>query len=153
MGGASTPTASSADDPFAGVDLGEVLARAEALYEKARGQLAFLGERRRGIERDRNAFIDQGVVESLSAEAARLINELERVENEATDLPPLFLELTDQEHTLAEERDLFLSAWGADETLIKPFDRHTLYHILQRSGIIGSLLPMSSDADDAMAMA
>lgn len=113
MGGASTPVA--ADDPFSGVDLGQVLARAEALYEKARGQLAFLGERRRGIERDRNAFIDQGVVESLSAEAARLIDELGRVENEATDLPPLFLDLADQEQTLAEERDLFLSSWGADD--------------------------------------
>ena len=32
-----------------------------------------------------------------------------------TDLPPLFLELSDQEQTLAEERDLFLSSWGADD--------------------------------------
>ena len=113
MGGAATAVA--ADDPFSGVDLGDVLSRAEALYEKARGQLALLGERRRGIERDRNAFVDQGVVESLSAEAARLIAELERVETEANDLPPLFLDLADQEHTLAEERDVFLSAWGADD--------------------------------------
>ena len=113
MGG--TATAVVADDPFSGIDLGDVLSRAEALYEKARGQLALLGERRRGIERDRNAFVDQGVVESLSAEAARLIAELERVENEANDLPPLFLDLADQEHTLAEERDVFLAAWGADD--------------------------------------
>ncbi len=113
MGGGGAK-AEDADDPFAGVDLGEVLGRAEALYERARGQLSFLGERRRSIERDRNAFVDQGVVESLSAEAARLIIELEKVENEAYDLPPLFDELADQELTLATERDLFLSEWGAD---------------------------------------
>ena len=102
------------DDRFAGVNLGDALVRAEALYEKARGQLAFLGERRRSIERDRNAFLDQGVVETLSSEAAKLVVELEHVENEAFDLPPLFDEMSAQEATLAAERADFLAQWGAD---------------------------------------
>jgi chromosome segregation protein len=104
----------SENDPFLGVDLGDALARTESLYAKARGQLAFLGERRRGIERDRNAFLDQGVVESLSAEASRIETELAQVQTEAMDLPSQFDELGDQESTLSSEREEFLTAWGAD---------------------------------------
>ncbi len=104
----------SIDDPFLGVDLGDALARTESLYAKARGQLAFLGERRRGIERDRTAFLDQGVVETLSAEAGRLETELAQVQSQAMDLPAQFEELSDQESALSSEREEFLEAWGAD---------------------------------------
>ena len=112
--GGGGAVAEAVDDRFAGVDLGDALIRAEALYEKARGQLAFLGERRRSIERDRNAFLDQGVVETLSSEAAKLVGELEHVENEAYGLPPLFDQLAEQESTLGAEREQFLAQWGAD---------------------------------------
>ena len=102
------------DDPFVGHDINDALTRAESLYQKARGQLAFLGERRRSIERDRNAFLDQGVVETLSTEAARLAVELHEVERVASDLPPRFDELDDQEVALSTARSDFLEQWGAD---------------------------------------
>ena len=103
-----------ADDPYAGADLGDVLARAESLYEKARGQLAFLGERRRSVERDRNQFVDSGVVEALSAEASKIAKELDTVEEEANLLPPEFEKLIRMEGRLQEERSEFLAQWGAD---------------------------------------
>ena len=37
----------------------------QAMREKARGQLALLAERRRGVDRERAASVDQGVVASL----------------------------------------------------------------------------------------
>jgi chromosome segregation protein len=112
--GGGAAVGEAADDPFLGVDLGDVLARTESLYAKARGHLAFLGERRRSIERDRNAFVDQGVVESLSAEAARLDQELAEVQTQAMDLPAQFEELGESEAALGAEREEFLEAWGAD---------------------------------------
>ncbi len=106
--------ADGTDDPFAGHDINDALTRAESLYQKARGQLAFLGERRRSIERDRNAFLDQGVVETLSSEAARLTIELDEVERVAADLPPRFDALDDDEVALSSARSDFLEQWGAD---------------------------------------
>ena len=106
--------AETVDDPFLGVDLGDALARVEALYARARGHLAFLGERRRGIERDRNSFLDRGVVEALSGEAAKLVAELEKVQNEALDLPTLFDDLQEKEGALSIEREHFLEDWGLE---------------------------------------
>src|SRR5262245_54528886 len=54
-----------------GSEVGDALAQAQALREKARGQLALLAERRRGVERERSAAVDQGVVASLEADSAR----------------------------------------------------------------------------------
>src|SRR3546814_1916523 len=56
-----------------GDDLGDALVRFESLREKARGLVALLAERRRGIERERGAFVDQAVIASLEADAARQI--------------------------------------------------------------------------------
>ncbi len=61
-----------------GDDLGDSLAQFESLYERARGLGSLLAERRRGIDRDRSAFVDQGVIATLEAEAARLAAELAR---------------------------------------------------------------------------
>lgn len=121
-GGGALAEGNLANDPYAGADLGEVLARAESLYEKARGQLAFLGERRRSVERDRNAFLDSGVVESLSAEAAKIGQELDQIENEANSLPPEFEELIRQESLLETERSKFLAEWGADTSALVAAD-------------------------------
>ena len=55
-----------------GDDLGDALVRFESLRERARGLAALLAERRRGIERERGAFVDQAVIASLEADAARL---------------------------------------------------------------------------------
>lgn len=106
--------AEALDDPYLGVDLGDALARVEALYARARGHLAFLGERRRGIERDRSSFLDQGVVEALSGEAAKLVGDLEKIQTEALDLPLLFDDLQEKESALSIEREHFLEDWGLE---------------------------------------
>ena len=59
-----------------GDDLGDALVRFESLREKARGLAAVLAERRRGIDRERGAFVDQAVIATLEAEATRLAAEL-----------------------------------------------------------------------------
>src|SRR4051812_6404009 len=55
-----------------GDDVGDALGEFESLSERARGLTALLAERRRGVERDQGAFIDQGVVATLEAEASSL---------------------------------------------------------------------------------
>jgi chromosome segregation protein len=87
-----------------GDDLGDPLVRVERLREQARGLAAVLAERRRGVERDRHAAVDQAVVASLEAEAARLRAELEDAEAGAADLVPDAERVTAAEAALAVER-------------------------------------------------
>jgi chromosome segregation protein len=112
-GGASVPSATL--DGWDGIDVADALARCESVYQKARGLLAFLGERRRSIERDRNSFLDQDVVATLEAEVTRIATELDNVERETMVLPPQFEELGEQEEALTADRARFLDDWGADE--------------------------------------
>src|SRR4051794_10311349 len=90
------------------------LLRAQGLRERARGLGALLVERRRSVERDRQAAMDAGVAASLEADAARMAAELEEVEAEASDLVPQADELADAEETLASERASFDEEWGDD---------------------------------------
>ena len=94
-----------------GDDLGDALVRYESLRERARGLVAVLAERSRGIERDRGASVDQAVVASLEADAARLARELADVDGAAEDLAPA---LTDLERA---EADLELARREFDEEL------------------------------------
>ena len=71
-----------------GDDLGDALVRFESLREKARGLVAVLTERRRGIDRERGAFVDQAVIATLEAEASRLASELADADAEADALVP-----------------------------------------------------------------
>ncbi|HEX8804278.1 MAG TPA: AAA family ATPase, partial [Acidimicrobiales bacterium] len=87
-----------------GSDLGDVLAHLEALRERAGGQLAVLAERRRSIERERSAFVDQAVVASLEADAARLRDDLAAVEAEGQSLVPEAEALRAAEAELAAAR-------------------------------------------------
>ncbi|PLS74915.1 MAG: chromosome segregation protein SMC, partial [Actinobacteria bacterium] len=57
-------------------DLGDTLTRFEALRERSRGMAALLAERRRSVERELRATLDEGVVASLEAEAAGLAGQL-----------------------------------------------------------------------------
>src|SRR5204863_279809 len=68
--------------------LGEIVGRAEALRERARGQAALLAERRRSLERDRSAFVDHTLVAALEAEAARVTGELAEIDSAARELVP-----------------------------------------------------------------
>jgi chromosome segregation protein len=94
-----------------GDDLGDSLAQFESLFEKARGLGSLLAERRRGIDRDRSAFVDQGVIATLEAEAARLARELHEVDVETDSLEPLRLELVAAEKALADQRTRYEENW------------------------------------------
>ena len=95
-----------------GDDLGDDLAAFEALHERARGLAALLAERRRGVERERHAAVDQGVIATLEAEASRLAGELAEVEAEAAALAPALAELAEAEAALAAERATFEADWA-----------------------------------------
>jgi chromosome segregation protein len=90
-----------------GDDLGDDLAAYESLFQQARGLTAVLAERRRGVDRARGASVDQGVVASLEAEAARLAGELAEVEQEAAGFEPEAQALAVAEQELAGERERF----------------------------------------------
>jgi chromosome segregation protein len=90
-----------------GHDLGDRLARFEALRERARGLAAVLAERRRSIERDRATSMDRAVVASLEAEAARLASDLVEVDAEDTALTAEASVLAEAEAALAAQRSAF----------------------------------------------
>jgi chromosome segregation protein len=69
-------------------DVADLLARTEALRERARGLVNLISERRRGLERELAAVADEGVVESLVAEAAALRDQLAVVESDSASLAP-----------------------------------------------------------------
>ncbi len=96
-----------------GDDLGDGLAHYESLFQQARGLTAVLTERRRGVERARGASVDQGVVASLEAEAARLGSELAEVEVEASRFEPMAAELAAAEAQLGAERQDFEAEWAS----------------------------------------
>lgn len=95
-----------------GDDLGDALVRLESMRERARGLSAVLAERRRGVDRERAAFTDRGVIANLEAEGARSRDDLTRVEAELAELAPDIerLELTERE--LSSDREVFQQEWG-----------------------------------------
>jgi chromosome segregation protein len=84
--------------------LDERVARLEALYERARGLMAVLAERRRSIERDRQASIDAAVVASLEADAHGLAVELADVDVALAAMGAEFDHLHGAEAELARDR-------------------------------------------------
>ncbi len=95
-----------------GDDLGDSLASFESLNERSRGLGTLLAERLRGIERERHAFVDQGVIATLEAESARLRAELAEVDAEAEALAPQAAALAEAEAALEAERAAFEEQWG-----------------------------------------
>jgi len=95
-----------------GHDVSDALVRFESLREKARGLAAVLAERRRNLERERTATVDQAVIATLEAEAARLSDELAHVDAEAAALAPDLESLARAESDLAEERAAFETEWA-----------------------------------------
>jgi chromosome segregation protein len=84
--------------------LGDAVATAESLLARARGLGALVTEKRRNIDRSLAALADAGVVETLTAEAAKLRGDLEGVEEESARLAPRQAELEAIEETLAERQ-------------------------------------------------
>ena len=95
-----------------GHDLSDVLMRFESLRERTKGLVAVLAERRRGVERDREAFVDQAVIASLEADAARFRAELAEVEAACERLTPEADEVAADEAALATAREAFRAEWG-----------------------------------------
>jgi chromosome segregation protein len=95
-----------------GDDLGDSLASFESLGERSRGLATLLAERLRGIERERHAFVDQGVIATLEAESARLRGELVEVESEAEALAPQAAAFAEAQAALDEDRRQFEQQWG-----------------------------------------
>jgi chromosome segregation protein len=84
--------------------LGDAVATAESLLARARGLGALVAEKRRNIDRSLAALADAGVVETLTAEAAKLRDDLAATEAEGEALAPRGAELDAFEETLEERR-------------------------------------------------
>ena len=84
--------------------LGDAVATAESLLARARGLGALVAEKRRNIDRSLAALADAGVVETLTAEAAKLRADLAGAEEESAALAPRSAELDAIEETLEERR-------------------------------------------------
>ena len=95
-----------------GDDLGDALVRLESMRERARGVAAVIAERRRGVDRERGAFTDRGVIANLEAEAARSRDDLSGVESELDELVPDSERLEAAQARLMADRDAFGEQWG-----------------------------------------
>src|SRR6185295_2953152 len=84
--------------------LGDAVATAESLLARARGLGALVAEKRRNVDRSLAALADAGVVETLTAEAAKLQADLARAAEECATLEPRAAELDAIEETLEERR-------------------------------------------------
>ena len=93
-------------------DAAEALVRAETMRERARGLRALLAEKQRGLERELTAAADEGVIETLVADADALRRELAEVDDESSALEPKLAEVEAAERDLATERAARTDAQG-----------------------------------------
>lgn len=93
-------------------DIGDRLARVEGLRERARGLHGVLSERINGLRRELDTSVDQGVIETLEAETARLRRELEEVDATFEELQPRTAQVEEAEQQIAEQRSLFEQEWN-----------------------------------------
>ena len=91
-------------------DVSDRLARADQLRERARGLAAVVAERTRGLERDRGQLLDEGVVASLEADAARYRTELDDVALAVEQAAPDAEEMEADEAAFALEREDMLAS-------------------------------------------
>ncbi len=85
-------------------DLAESLVRVESLRERGRGFAALVTEKQRGLERELSAIADEGVVETLVADAGAVRAELTDADERATSLGPQLDHLDEAETLVAEAR-------------------------------------------------
>ena len=95
-----------------GGDFSDALVRYESLRERARGLAAVLVERTRGIERDRDAFVDEAVVASLAVEQAELRADLDATDADTEAFSADLEALASAEAELAEARAAFDVEWA-----------------------------------------
>jgi len=97
-------------------DVADLLTRTEALRERARGLVNLVTERQRSIDRELAAVADEGVVETLVAEAASLRAQLAAVEAGSATLAPSQAEVEVAEGQVAELTRLLAGEGDADVT-------------------------------------
>jgi chromosome segregation protein len=115
-------------------DVADMLTRAEALRERARGLANLLTERQRGFDRELAAVADEGVVETLVAEAASLREALVAVDADFAALAPTRDEVERAERRVAE------LAHAVSHTDVEPTNldaQHELAHVEQRGAALG----------------
>ena len=95
-----------------GSDIADVHSRALSLRERITGQTNVINERRRRLEGELQSAVDEGVVSSLEAEAARIVADLATVDNERRNLAPTMSEIETLERQLAADRQAFEETWG-----------------------------------------
>lgn len=95
-----------------GSDIADVHSRALSLRERITGQSNVVNERRRRLEGELQSAVDEGVVSSLEAEAARIVADLASVDIERNNLAPELAEIEVLEHQLAGDREAFELTWG-----------------------------------------
>ncbi|MCZ7536717.1 MAG: AAA family ATPase [Acidimicrobiia bacterium] len=93
-------------------DVADLLSRAESLRERARGLQALVTERLRGLDRELEAVADEGVVESLVADAAALREEIAAVDVESLGLVPLRADAEAAERAATAAREDLLGDSG-----------------------------------------
>ncbi|MEM7341239.1 MAG: chromosome segregation protein SMC [Actinomycetota bacterium] len=100
-------------------DVGDVASRARSLAERVKGQQNVVAERRRRLDGELQAALDDGLVANLEAEAAKIASDLRMADSEASALRPEFVRLEATEAKLNTEQLTFDTEWG-DELAPKP---------------------------------
>ena len=97
-----------------GVDLAEMISRAEGLRARSNGLTALIGERRRSLERAMAATADESLIASLETESAALADQLAETDAEAVGLLPQADGLAAAETDLEEAAAAVEAEWGAE---------------------------------------
>ncbi|MDQ1382624.1 MAG: chromosome segregation protein, partial [Actinomycetota bacterium] len=117
-------------------DVADVLARTEALRERGRGLVNLVSERGRGLDRELASVADEGVVESLVAEAAHVRGQLAAVDADFDSLAPTRLEVEGAEAKVESLGVVSISvAEGEFQRAAQELDQLT-----SRAGSVGSEL-------------
>ncbi|MGQ0823528.1 MAG: chromosome segregation protein SMC [Actinomycetota bacterium] len=135
-------------------DVADILTRTEALRERARGLVNLVAERLRGMERELAAVADEGVVETLVAEAANLREQLTAAGAEAAALDLTALDVAEAERIAAADGDADSASVDAGRRL-QQLDqgRHELALAREQLAAVArelyALAPQIADADEA----
>ena len=100
-------------------ELNDALVRVGSLRERTRGLAALVAEKQRGLERELAAAADEGVIETLVADAAAARTELEGVELEAAALEHRRAAAESAEAQLAAERTAVAEARARAESALR----------------------------------
>ncbi len=95
-----------------GSEVDDVLNRARSVRERIVGQTNVVSERRRRLEGELQSAVDEGLVSSLEAESARLVDDLGAVVTEAENLKPEMTQARLSEKALEQDRAIFEQQWG-----------------------------------------